>query len=257
MTSLDDKSLPKLDEIRRWFASPLGEHVLMTESAILDQLLPGFFGYHLAQFSIQGRGLYRTSPIQNKFTIDLEKSRDSGIVAAPSSIPLDGDSVDVVLLHHLLDFSVSPQEILREISRITIPMGHVVITGFNPFSTWGLWKSVATFGGRAPWNGQFIRPGRLMDWLKLLNFKIDRAQYAIYRPPLARLSGKIDNYSQGVSRSLNLPIGSVYTIVAQKHIGAIKPVKPVWRRTPAFGRLSAVPSVNRDGMTSIEPREEL
>ncbi len=71
-----------------------------------------------------------------------------------------------------------------------------------------------------------------MDWLNLLEFKIDRAQYAIYRPPIMRYPGKINDYSQGVSRNLNLPIGSVYIIVAQKHMGAITPMRPAWKKSP-------------------------
>ena len=245
-----------MDEIRRWFASPLGQHVLMTESAVLDQLLPGFFGYHLAQIGIQEAPLFRASTIQNKFNVSLDNTADSGIVAKPTELPFPSDSLDVVLLHHLLDFTESPQETLREVSRVTLPMGHLVLMGFNPLSSWGLWKAMAGFLGRAPWNGQFIRPGRLMDWLNLLNFKIDRAQYAIYQPPLTRMTGRIRDYSRGVSRSVNLPVGGIYIIVAQKHIGSIRPVRPVWRRQPAFGRLSVVQSMNRDGLRSVKHPEE-
>ena len=71
-------------------------------------------------------------------------------------------------------------------------MGHLVIVGFNPISFWGMWQSVAKFRGGAPWNGQYIRPGRLMDWLNLLNFEIDRAQYAIYHPLSKRYPGKVN-----------------------------------------------------------------
>ena len=91
-----------------------------------------------------------------------------------------------------------------------------------------------------------------MDWLNLLNFKIDRAQYAIYRPPLPKYQGRVRDFSQGVSRNLNLPIGSVYVIVAKKHIGAITPIRPVWKSSPAFGGLSVVNSVEHDGLKSID-----
>lgn len=251
MTSLTDDALPILDGIRQWFASDLGQHVLKTESAMLEQLLPGFFGYHLAQFSVQEKPLFQSSTIQNKVVVNLENTADGGVVAQPSQLPFANDSLDVVVLHHLLDFAESPQEILRELARVTLPMGHIVLVGFNPMSLWGLWKAFAGVKGNPPWNGQFIRPGRLMDWLNLLNFKIDRAQYAIYRPPMARYAGRVEDYSGGVSRNLNLPNGSVYVIVAQKHVGSIRPVRPVWAPRPAFGRLSVVQNVNHDGLTSV------
>ena len=252
VSSLDNQSRLVLNDIRNWFQSPLGDHVLQTESAMLNQLLPAMFGYHLAQISVQQRTLFEPSKIRNKFAVDLEQSSNSTLVASPARLPLATDGIDVVLLHHLLDYVESPQEVLKEVSRVTMPMGHVIVIGFNPMSSWGLWGALARYRNKAPWSGSFIRPGRLMDWLNLLNFKIDRAQYDIYRPPISGWEGKVTDYSQGVSRNLNLPVGSVYVIVAQKHVGSIKPIRPVWSRQPAFGGLSVVRSVKHQGAESLQ-----
>ena len=252
VTSLTQCASPLLDEIRQWFESPLGQHVLETESAILEALLPGLFGYQLAQLSVQDKSLHSASPILQRMNVHLDNRQADGLVANPEHLPFANDSVDTVLLHHLLEFVESPQDILREVARVTLPMGHLVVIGFNPYSSWGLLQSVAQYSGRAPWCGQYIRAGRLMDWLNLLNFKIDRAQFAIYRPPAAKLQGQVGDYSQGISRHLNLPVGAVYVIVARKHVGAIRPMRPVWRSSRAFGRLSVVRSVKHDGVTSIE-----
>lgn len=252
VTSLTAHASPLLDDIRRWFETPLGQHVLETESAILEALLPGFFGYQLAQLSVQDEPLYGASPISRRMTVHLDNRRADGLVANPAHLPFASDSLDTVLLHHLLEFVASPQEILREVARVTQPMGHLVLVGFNPYSQWGLMQSMARFTGRAPWCGRYIRAGRLMDWLNLLNFKIDLAQYAIYRPPAAKLQGRIGDYSQGISRHLNLPVGAIYVIVARKHVGAVRPIKPAWSSRRAFGRLSVVRNVEHDGLTSIE-----
>jgi len=268
-------SRPSFEDINAWFRSDLGQHILRTETLMLEQLLPGLFGYHLAQVSVQKEPLHQASPIQNKFSIGLdgttfdssefgssaadslisEEPKTHGVISSPADLPFADDSIDVVLAHHLLEFANNPQDILRELSRVTLPMGHVIFVGFNPHSLWGLWRSFAQFKGNAPWNGDFIRPGRLMDWLNLLNFRIDRAQYAIYRPPLQRYPGKLGDYSKGVSRSLNVPIGSLYVIVARKHIGSVRRIKPVWKTEQSFGQLSAVRSMKPDGLssTSHEP----
>lgn len=251
-STLSNQQQATFEDIRRWFESPLGQHILKTEAAMLDQLLPGLFGYHLAQLSIQNEALYGSSRIGNRLCINLDSQTNGGIVGNPAQLPFADDSIDVVLLHHLLDFSASPVDVLREVSRVTLSMGHVVIVGFNPLSLWGLWQQVARFKGKAPWSGDYIRPGRLMDWLNLLNFKIDRAQYALYRPPMARYLGEVSDYSQGVSRNVNLPVGSVYVIVARKHVSAIRPIRPVWKARRAFGRLSAVPTKHK-GLTSAKP----
>jgi SAM-dependent methyltransferase len=249
VTSLTRDADPVFDDIRQWFETPLGQHVVQTETSILEALLPGFFGYQLLQLSVQDSSLHDSSPIRQRFNVHLDDASSGGLVAHPAHLPFANDSIDTILLHHLLDFVESPQDVLREVSRITLPMGHLVIVGFNPWSSWGLWQGLAKFRGHAPWNGRYIRAGRLMDWLNLLNFKIDRAQYAIYRPPVARLAGKVSDYSHGLSRNLNLPVGAVYVIVARKHVGAVRSIRPVWRPSRAFGRLSVVRSIKHDGVT--------
>jgi SAM-dependent methyltransferase len=253
-SALISSSQPVLDSIQTWFTSGLGKYVLETELAMLEQLLPGLFGYHLAQFSVQSRVLHGASPIQNKFIINLNTTK-AGLVSNPTQLPFANDSIDVALLHHLLDFAESPQKILCELARATLPMGHIVIVGFNPISLWGGWRTILRSTrrkGTAPWNGTFIRPGRLMDWLNLLDFKIDRAQYSIYRPPISQYLGEVNDYSDGVSRTLNIPVGSVYVIVASKHIGAVRSIKPVWTRRKVFGRLSAVNTMEHDALTKVE-----
>jgi SAM-dependent methyltransferase len=253
-SALTSSSQQALESIQSWFTSDLGRYVLETELAMLEQLLPALFGYHLAQFSVQSRVLHDASPIQNKFIINLNTTK-AGLVSNPTQLPFANDSIDVALLHHLLDFAESPQKILRELARATLPMGHIVIVGFNPMSLWGGWRTIVRSTrrkGMAPWNGAFIRPGRLVDWLNLLDFKIDRAQYSIYRPPVSQYLGEVNGYSDGVSRTLNLPIGSVYVIVARKHIGAFRSIKPAWTPRQAFGRLSAVNTVKHDALTTME-----
>lgn len=248
------QSAQHLAGIRRWFGSPLGEQVLQTETAILEQLLTSLFGYHLLEVSVQNKSLSEASPIQHKFRLGITSEDDSQFLAKPNDLPLEDDSVDVAVLHHMLDFVDDPQEILRELSRTVRPMGHLVIVGFNPFSLWGLCKPFAGLRNplsglrkQAPWNGRFIRPDRLMDWMNLLNFRIDRANYGVYGLPRAAEDWKKPDYSKGLSRNANWPVGGVYIIVARKHVGTMTPIRPVWKpQQKAFGQLSVVRSANRD-----------
>ena len=238
------------NDINPWFETTLGAKVLQTETAIIEQLLPGFFGYHLLQMSVQAQKLYESSPIRHKISY-MPNHVDSDLYASPEQLPFEEDSLDVVLLHHMLDFHESPQNLLREVSRVSRPMGQLVIVGFNPFSLWGMCKPIAGMKGKQPWQGKFISPTRLMDWLNLLNFKIDIAQYSLYGLPYVRskksAKQELPDYSQGLSRNPNWPFGAIYVIVARKQVGTMTQIRPVWNKTNRLAELSVVrPTASRD-----------
>ena len=89
-----------------------------------------------------------------------------------------------------------------------------------------------------------------MDWLNVLNFTIDRAHYCIYGLPVVGKADQSPDFSQGLSRRVNLPVGAVYVIVARKQIGTFTPMRPVWRTQSAFGKLSVVRPARRGLLSS-------
>ena len=253
VTTLTKESLKSLEEVRTWFDSSLGQSVMRIEESILDELLSGFFGYHLIQTSVLSQALFNASPIQNKILLGLDVSDRSPVVANSTELPFLDNSIDVIVSHHLLEFLDSPLDTLRELARVSLPMGHFVVIGFNPISFWGLWKSVAKWNGKPPWFGKFIRPGRLMDWLNALNFKIERVQYCIYGPPLSPKSLRINDSSQELSRNINLPCGAVYVVVARKQESTMTSIMRPWRsrglRLIQGGRLNpATPPLSSGGI---------
>jgi len=79
----------------------------------------------------------------------------------------------------VLEFADEPHQVLREVDRVLVPEGQVVITGFNPSSLWGARQSLCRFGASPflPRSGQFIRLPRIKDWLKLLSFEVNRGRF--------------------------------------------------------------------------------
>ncbi|MFT7244334.1 MAG: SAM-dependent methyltransferase [Candidatus Azotimanducaceae bacterium] len=234
-----------MQDVKDWFTGPLGQLVLANEERVLEQLLPGFFGYHLLQLSPQETPLFSSSVIHHKLKLtassnDAQATGDC-MAAEATELPFAEDSLDVVLLHHMLEFHREPLKLLREVSRVALPMGQLVIVGFNPMSLWGACQPIGRLRVKMPWTGNFIPPGKLMDWLNVLNFTIDRAQYCLYGWPTLKSTSKLPDFSHGLSRNANLPFGGIYIIVARKQVGSMIKVRPVWQRTRAFGRLSVVP----------------
>lgn len=233
--------------IRDWFTTAVGERHLLIQERVLAQLLPGYFGYHLLQLSPQSRALYSPSPVGNQMTLGNHvDDPDASLFADGLQLPFENDSIDVLILHHMLDFFEEPQQLLREVERVALPMGYLVILGFNPVSTWGAWRSIARFRGDVPWNAAFLSAGRVMDWLTLLNFQIDRVHYANYGLPIdTRSQRPLPDFKGGLSRQFNLPFGAGYVIVARKQVSTLTPIRPAWRSVRQMPQLSVVRPVSR------------
>jgi SAM-dependent methyltransferase len=215
-----------------WYQTPLGERLLQSESALLEHCLPRRFGYHLLQIGCADVSMFKSSPIGHKFSITHDRGEQpgtSGIVARGEAIPLTSESVDMVLLHHALDYSSYQHQLLREVSRVLIAGGHVVILGFNPISSWGI---RTRFPGRkkSPWHGRLLSTLRVTDWLKLLDFQVEQVRYGAYSLPInspgvIRYSGLLDK----LASRLNWPTGGIYMISARKQVLPLTPIQTSWR----------------------------
>lgn len=234
-------------QLKAWFNTDLGIQVLETERSILDELLADIFGYHLLQLSITSEPLHRHSSVGHKVRMAWRTEDEAPLIGDFRELPFANDSLDVVLLQHVLDICEAPTQVLREASRVTIPSGYLVIVGFNPLSLWGLWKLLRFWDRGTPFNGAYLRAGRLMDWLTLLDFRIDRALFGYYRLPINRLAAvSSPDFSQGLSRRLNWPFGAVYVIAARKQVAGMTPLRPVWKnQTTPIGKLPAVNGARR------------
>jgi len=87
-------------------------------------------------------------------------------------LPLQSDSVDMIILPHILEFDAYRFQTMREVERVLKPEGAVVIINFNPWSIWVRYQYRWDKRLADSWKGHFIRRSRVVDWLKLLNFEV-------------------------------------------------------------------------------------
>lgn len=231
-----------LRQREQWFESDLGQHVLGCERALLESKLPGLFGFHLMQLGIsRAVQLYDSSIIRHKFALgQIAGNPAQCALSLPEQLPIEADSVDVVLLHHVLEYSEHPHQLLREAARVTVPHGHLLIVGFNPWSAFGMGSLALRHFAHPVWQSGLLGARRVSDWLALLDFAVDDVGYAFHGLPLnhaatlQRLSG-LNRWAQRCA----LPGGSVYLIHARKQVSPVTPVRMVRRLQRP--RLSAVP----------------
>lgn len=225
--------------LRRWYRTPLGESMLEAELAMLEQVLPNLFGYHLLQLGApMETDLLAASRIPHRMVLDeippLSRHGDDSVNGRfrgrGDQMPVASDSLDVLLLPHTLEFAEHPHETLREAERVLIAEGHVVILGFNPWSQFGLRRLFTGWRDDSPWDGHFYSAMRIRDWLALLGFDSVLLRSYFYRPPLQhrRTIAALERMERIGERLMPL-LGGGYILVAKKRVTTLTPIKPRWR----------------------------
>lgn len=220
-------SIPGLD---RWLASTPGRHVLAWEQAQVDSIVSDIFGYHALQVGLPQADFLRANRIPLRQKTDCTGSVD--FLCQCTALPIASNSTDLLVLPHVLEFGEEPHQTLREVERVLIPEGQVVIVGFNPLSLWGL-KRRFDRSGEFPWNGSYLSLNRLKDWLKLLGFEVDRGSLGCYLPPLDSLQGLHGwrSVEKASDRWLNFS-GGVYVLRAIKRTHGMRLITPDWKKKP-------------------------
>ena len=91
--------------------------------------------------------LFDASAVRHKFQLArLAGASGIGALSDPEQLPIESESIDVALLHHVLEYSASPHALLRESARVVVPHGSVIVIGFAPQAkrTWPPARTAAT-----------------------------------------------------------------------------------------------------------------
>src|SRR5262249_13106669 len=107
-----------------------------------------------------------------------------------SALPFPPNSLDLVVLPHALELNADPHATLREVERVLMPEGRVVISCLSTTSLWAMRQRRAHLYRRLGLNnqlflpdaGEFIGYRRLRDWLRLLSFEVETGRFGCYRP---------------------------------------------------------------------------
>ena len=222
------------------------------EQAYIDNTVADIFGYNALQIGLPGLDLLRANRMPLRATVD--RAATANLRAEFTELPVVSASVDLVLLPHVLEFSESPHQILREVDRVLVPGGHVVVTCFNPMSLWGAWRTL-TEDEAYPWNGRFIHLMRLKDWLALLGFEVTGGAMGCYVPPCA--SEKWLNrftFMESAGDRWWPFSGAVSFLHAVKRVHGMRVITPRWAQTARSKRLVTVPHKQEDLLAARRPR---
>ena len=231
------------DALADWFLSQPGERVGARERDVLSAMTSDLFGYQLLQLGELGADLEHLEqcPVQRKTLVSHRAAagQPGVILAEPQRLPVASDSIDAAILVHTLDFSPDPHQVLREVERVLIADGRVIVIGFNPFSLWGLWRVFGRWRGAVPWCGNFLSYPRLNDWLTLMGFGIERMDVMEFRPP-TRSAGL--PAVERVGRRVWPMLAGVYMVRAVKRVSRVTPIRQRWSRLRVLGPRAIEPT---------------
>lgn len=274
-------------ELHDFFQTPQGRYLLEWERAQMERVVSDVFGFHALQLGMPNLDTLHTNRMPHRW---LAHNQTRLLLPAPSqmvdgahgstapdrgqhltatgsavhllcdfaALPFPANSLDLVVLPHTLELDADPHATLREVERVLVPEGRVVICGVNPASLWGLRQRRAHLYRRLgfgelflPREGEFIGYWRMRDWLRLLSFEVESGRFGCYRP--AVVSEKwLDRY-QWMDRAGARwwPIfGAVYFLVAVKRVRGMRLLGPAWKAAPARAR-APVPVANRDHLAKV------
>jgi len=241
-----------------WLASAPGQYLLAWERAQMAQAVGNAFGFHALQLGLPELDALAANRMPHQWlatqttlqtTTQAESAsatRQVALVSDFSALPFPASSMDLVVMPHALELSNDPHGVLREVARVLVPEGRVVICGLNPLSLWG-------FCQRRPnwfrWLGpeRLLLPSaqecigylRLRDWLSLLNLEVEDSHFGCYRPACSSQAWlqRLSWMDKAGARWWPI-LGSVYCLVAVKRVRGMTLINPA--RKPAV-RLSVAP----------------
>jgi SAM-dependent methyltransferase len=160
-------------ELDIWYQSPLGQYLAQQIKIYLDDLLSTCFGYYAIQigsYPLPGE-LLSGCRIKHVFHLGQKQQVQDAEVNL-TAIPIASDSTDLVILTHTLSQAADPHALLREVNRVLIPDGKLIIIDFNPISLWGVRHLFQSWLEEVPWGGHYYTALRLKDWTSLLGFEL-------------------------------------------------------------------------------------
>ena len=218
--------MPKISS-QDWFNSPLGRYVISLEYNYINPVVMDTFGFYAIQMGNFGIDFLDHSRIQNKFSAN---SNLADLLTSNEALPFDESSLDLLIAPHILEKMSKPYELLKEIHRVLMPEGRLIITGFNPMSLWGI-KRLLSFDIDYPWNTKFIPLSKIREWLPIVGLEMVEGKMGCYIPPIQQASWlkKIKALEKFGDRWWPM-LGGFYFLVIQKRVHGMTPIKPHWQK---------------------------
>ena len=210
-----------------WYQTDAGQRFTTEIKEAISPMLRELFGYTAVQL---GQYPPETNLLsESRVNSNWLAGERGDTICHPEQSPFASDAIDLLILPHTLELSDDPHAVLREVDRMLVPEGHMIIIGLNPWTAWGAWQKLR-YRRAYP----FYTLGRIRDWLSLLGFEYLGEQSChismLEIPVPTRLANS--QWIKKLSRKTAERIAGGYVVLAKKKVTTMTPVKPRWPFKP-------------------------
>lgn len=231
-----------------WFSSKLGQRILQMQRKSLSVVLPRCFGHYALHISPVPLSIPTFPAVTRCYALvgqgQLPGVSISSVLPSVQAImvdvhalPFESESINAILLHHTLDIYENPHQLLREVERVLVPGGRLILIGFNPWSWWGITRRflrlIAPLMPSSlvqqcchywPLQSRYLSRFRLRDWLQLLNFDTEDGYQLTFNCAVV----KAPFWNESLNRFCE-QFASTYMLSGVKRVSCITPIKLQWR----------------------------
>jgi SAM-dependent methyltransferase len=143
------------------------------------------------------------------------------VQANAGALPFGTESIDTVVLPHVLEFVPDRHQVLREVERVLKPEGRLLILGLNP---WSPRRLLQWHDNRSFWRARLVSGHHLLDWLSLIKFDAEMD------PSLVNFRIMGQQNPENRWQSLRSELSLAYAIKAIKRNYTLIPIEPEWSR---------------------------
>ncbi len=270
--------------LQEWLQTPPGRYLLDWERTQMDRAVADMFGYHALQLGLPTLAGLQHNRMPHRWLATQEmpaavQGPDPAMGAQTvtpdvrlafvtdfDALPFPAASLDLVVLPHTLELS-NAHETLREVERVLVAEGRVVICGLNPTSLWALrsarqrvWRvlGLGRFMGPdyLPQQDAFLGVWRLRDWLRLLGFEVEVVRYGCYAPAVGSV-GWLQRFAWLDRLGARWwPIfGAAYMVVAVKKVRGARLLGAAWKAKPVRSASPVVAGQRRQDVAKKETEQ--
>lgn len=223
------------------------QYLLDWQQQRCDEAVADIFGYHSLQLGWPALDALRCNRMPKRWLAAQAQEVDwsgpgpscqapaaTSLVCHPEALPFPEACIDLLVLPHTLERCQQPHAALREVARVLVPEGRVLIFGLNPWSLWGLQHSIERPAPGSLNAARALAYFRLRDWLQLLALEVVATDFGCHAPAVQGQDWQQRwHWLDALGQRAWPVLGGAYCVLAVKKVQGVRLISPGWQRTAA------------------------